>query len=117
MRPPRYRFPDQVRDATWAMAERMVDGGTVVQTPEQLDAWIAGAPDAREPLERGGYGREFTSDDLLPLLHVFVTKLGGTAGPEPTAAAAPPSRNRWLVIAAVAAVLLVIVVLATNALR
>lgn len=92
MRPPRYHFPDEVRTATREMAARSVRDGTVARTPEELDAWIAQAPDVREPLERGGYTTEFTSADLFPLYAVMVEKAGGTA---PQAEAAAPSHTRW----------------------
>ncbi|HEX2090833.1 MAG TPA: hypothetical protein VHG28_00470 [Longimicrobiaceae bacterium] len=110
MRPPRYRFPDEVRSTTRAMATRMVRDGTIARTPEQLDTWISQAPEVQESLERGGWGTEFTSDDLLPLLHVFVAQAGGPA-PE---ADAPPhsSRSRWLIPGVVAAVVIVLVLLA-----
>ena len=105
MRPPRYRFPNEVRETTRTIASRMVGGGDIARTPQELEAWISGAPDVRESLERGGYGREFTADDLFPLLEVFVVKAGGPA-PAPDA---PPrsSRRAWQV--ALAAVLLVVV--------
>ena len=108
MRPPRYRFPNEVRDATRAAASRMVRDGDIARTPEDLDAWIARAPDVREPLESGGYGKEFTAEDLLPLLQVMVERAGGPA-PAPDT---PPrsSRRPWLV--GLAVVLLVLLVVA-----
>lgn len=91
MRPPRYRFPEHVRETTRAMAARMVREGTIPRTPEELDAWIRQAPDAQESLERGGFGTAFTSADLLPLLEVFVVKAGG---PAPKVDAPPPAQRR-----------------------
>lgn len=88
MRAPRYRFPEEVRSATRAMASRMVHEGTIPRTPEELDAWVADAPEVRAPLEKGGYGTAFASADLLPLLDVFVAQAGGPP-PEPDA---PPTR-------------------------
>lgn len=110
MRPPRYHFPDEVRTATREMAVRSVRDGTVVRTPEELDAWILQAPDVREPLERGGYTTEFTASDLFPLYAVMVEKAGG---PAPPAAAAPASRTRWGVgkIAAIALAIAAVIVL------
>ena len=93
MRPPRHRFSDDVRDTAREMAARMARDGIVPDTPEELDAWIAAAPETRAALERGGWGREFTSDDLLPLLHVFAGT-GGAARPVvPTKA---PSMGRLI---------------------
>lgn len=91
MRPPRYHFPDEVRSTTRDMAHRMVSDDTVARSPEELDAWIAQAPDARESLVRGGFGTRFTSADLFPLLEVFVAKAGGVA----PARAAVPARGGW----------------------
>ena len=85
MRPPRHRFSDDVRTTAREMAARMARDGNVPETPEALDAWIAAEPGTRAALERGGWGREFTSDDLLPLLHVF-------AGTEPTARSVVPTK-------------------------
>ena len=114
MRPPRFRFPDEVRSTTRSMASRMVREETIARTPQELDAWIAERPDVREPLERGGYGTEFEADDLLPLLEVFVVQAGGA----PAAASAPGgvSRGRSVVWAIVGvAVLVLAVVLVVNA--
>ncbi len=94
MRPPRHRFSEEVRETTRSMAARMARDGTVPATPEELDAWIARTPDAREPLERGGLGRDFTSDDLLPLLHVFAGTTGAVA--RPTVPTKAPSLGRWI---------------------
>lgn len=108
MRAPRYRFPEEVRSATRVMAERMVQQGTITQTPEELDRWVTEHPDVREPLEEGGYGQAFGAGDLLPLLHVFVAQAGG---PAPEAEAPPPSSNRkWLVAMVVGVALLGIAV-------
>lgn len=91
MRAPRYRFPDEVRSTTRAMASRMVAAGAVARTPEQLEAWISGEPAAKASLERGGYGTSFGAHDLLPLLDVFVVQAGGSPAVE---TAPPPSRRR-----------------------
>jgi hypothetical protein len=69
----------------------MVDEGTVARSPEELDAWIARTPDAREPLVRGGYGTHFDAADLLPLLEHAVARVGGVA----PARAAVPARGGW----------------------
>ena len=110
MRPPRYHFPDEVRTATREMAARSVRDGTVARTPEELDAWIAQAPDLREPLEHGGYTTEFTATDLYPLYEVMVQRAGG---PAPATAAAAPSRTRWStgIVAAIALAIAVAVAL------
>ncbi|MEW5927963.1 MAG: hypothetical protein AB1941_10780 [Gemmatimonadota bacterium] len=90
----------------------MVREGSVPSTPEELDAWIAGAPDAREPLERGGYGRDFAADDLLPLLHVFAAQAGGAA--PSVAQARTTSWNRWALAVALLAVVVVLIALAVS---
>jgi hypothetical protein len=108
MRPPRYRFPDEVRSTTRSMAARMVREGTATDTPEALDGWIAERPEVREPLERGGYGARFTADDLHPLLVVFLAQ----AGVPPAAAdATAESARRWLVWGAVAVAAVVLLAL------
>jgi hypothetical protein len=109
MRPPRYHFPDEVRTATREMAAQSVRAGTVARTPEELEAWIAQAPDLREPLEGGGYTTEFTAGDLFPLYEVMVEKAGGPARVE---AAAPP-RIGWSLrmLAAIALAIAAIVAL------
>jgi hypothetical protein len=113
MRPPRYHFPDEVRTATREMAARSVRAGTIAHTPEELDAWIARAPDVREPLEHGGYTTEFTAADLFPLYAVMVEKAGG---PSPGAAPDVPPLARWsagkLLAIAVAIAVVVALVLA-----
>jgi ferric-dicitrate binding protein FerR (iron transport regulator) len=76
------------------MAAHMARGGTVPETPEALDAWIAATPDARAALERDGYGRDFTSEDLLPLLHVFAGTNGAAA--RPTVPTKAPSLGRLI---------------------
>ncbi|WP_420125906.1 hypothetical protein [Longimicrobium sp.] len=89
MRPPRFRFSNEVRETTRTIAMRMVDDGGIARTPRELDGWIAGAPDERESLERGGYGQEFTAEDLFPLLEVFIVQAGGPAR-EPDTPPEPP---------------------------
>lgn len=112
MRPPRHRFSEEVREATRGMASRMVREGSVPETPEQLDAWIAASPDAREPLERGGYGRDFTADDLLPLLHVFAAQAGAAA--PSVAQLRTTSWNRWALGVALLAIVVVLIALAVS---
>ncbi|HEV2147718.1 MAG TPA: hypothetical protein VGR37_09980 [Longimicrobiaceae bacterium] len=112
MRAPRYRFPDEVRSTTRAMASRMVQEGTIARTPEELDAWISERPDVREPLEKGGYGTAFTSHDLFPLLHVFVLRAGGPA-PE----VVPPRRpsQKWWLLGLLLVLLVVLLLVAVSA--
>lgn len=115
MRAPRYRFPEEVRSTTRAMASRMVDDGAIPRTPEELDAWIAGAPEVRGPLEKGGYGTAFTSADLLPLLDVFVVQAGG---PPREPDAPPPSASRKVPMAGLllaVGVMLLLLLLAVGA--
>lgn len=117
MRAPRYRFPEEVRSATRTIATQMTRDGTVATTPEELDAWLARAPEIRAVYEQGGYGTAFTAADVLPLLEVFVAQRE-----TPTPRAAAKRRRiavRWWVLLAFAAVaaalLLVSVALAARA--
>ena len=111
MRDPRYRFSDDVRVMTRAIALRMVHAGTVAESPEELETWIARTDDVRERLTQGGYGSAFDAGDLFPLFRGFVDK----------ATAAPPARSstgraKWLwigLIAVLAAALVIAVVLAS----
>jgi hypothetical protein len=90
MRAPRYKFPNQVRNATRVMAGRMVQQGRVPHTPEELDRWISEHPDVRAPLVEGGFGSQFDAGDLMPLLEVFVVQAGGTVA---QTEAPPPTRK------------------------
>ena len=113
MRPPRYRFPDEVRSTTRAVASRMVREGAIARTPEELDAWISQAPEVRESLEKGGFGREFTSHDLFPLLEVFVAQAGGST---PSPEASPRRSGRpWLMGALVLVLVLLLLAVAIRA--
>jgi hypothetical protein len=95
----------------------MVSNGTVAQTPEELDAWIANTPDAREVLERGGYNRDFTAHDVFPLLQVFVTQAGGQVAPAGPADEPPLRSSRTWLLAGFLLLVFVILVyaLVTNA--
>jgi hypothetical protein len=114
MRPPRYHFPDEVRDATRSMAAVMVADGSIPETHEQLDRWITERPDTREPMVRGGYGTHFTAEDLFPLLHVMIQKAGG---PAPRSDAPPRASKKPLLIGLVLVALIVLawIVFATTA--
>ena len=106
MRDPRYRFSDDVRATTRAIALRMVHAGTVAESPEVLEAWIARTDDVRERLTQGGYGSAFDAGDLFPLFRGFVAK---------ATAAAPPARSstgraKWLWIGVVVVIVAVMVV-------
>jgi hypothetical protein len=109
MRPPRYRFPEEVRATTRGIASRMIREEGVARSPEQLAAWIAERPEVREPLVEGGYGTAFTAEDLYPLLAAF---LGAAAGPPPEARSPSRSASKWfiwgLIVLLVAAVLLIV---------
>jgi len=98
MRAPRYRFPEAVRSTARRIAAQMVRGGTIAETPEALDAWLAREPEARESLERGGYGSAFTAHDLFPLLQVFIVQAGG---PAPAGEPPPRSKMPWRIVFAV----------------
>ena len=104
MRPPRYRFPNEVRTTARGIASRMVQGDAIAQTPEELDAWISGHPDVLSSLERGGYRSAFGAGDLFPLLLVFVVQAGGSA-PAAEPPAPPSSRRTWLVVLTVGVLL------------
>lgn len=111
MRAPRYQFPNEVRETTRLIAARMTSEGAVAGTPEELEAWIAAAPDVEAPLARGGYRTKFTASDLLPLLQVFA----GTTPPP-----APPEKPatggmRWILASIAVAVVLLAVAFATGA--
>lgn len=113
MRPPRYKFPQEVRETTRAMASRMVEQGSVAHTPEELESWVAEAPVVRESLERGGYGTAFSAHDLFPLLEVFIIQAGGTVARDEPAERTSITRHRMalmvglLLIVAVALAILV----------
>jgi hypothetical protein len=71
----------------------MVQGGQIADTPEQMEEWISHEGDVRETLEDGGYGSEFTADDLFPLLQVFITQAGG---PAPVTEPPPRTYPQWM---------------------
>jgi hypothetical protein len=110
MRPPRYRFPDEVRSTTRSIASRMLQEGTVAQIPEDLERWIAQRPEVRESLESGGYSTAFTAEDLFPLLQVFVTQAGVPA-PEVDDVPHRSSTVRWLVVGLLLLALVVVLLL------
>ena len=112
MRAPRYQFPNEVRETTRLIASRMTSQGAVAGTPEELDAWIATAPDLEPALTRGGYGTKFTAGDLLPLLQVFA---GTTPAPAEPVRPAGSGNLRWLLASVAVAVILVAVLLLTGA--
>ena len=106
MRDPRYRFSDDVRSVTRAIALRMIHAGAVAQSPQELDAWIARTDDLRERLTKGGYGSAFGAEDLFPLFQGFVVK----------ATAPPPRSGRhrvnwvWIAVAFVAVVAIFVLI-------
>ena len=113
MRDPRYRFSDDVRSTTRAIALRTTHAGEVLESPEQLDAWIARTEDLQERLTSAGYRSAFTADDLFPLFQSYVAKASVARS---AAAPRPAARSwRWLWIGAiVAAVIVAIVVVGTR---
>ena len=103
MRDPRYRFSDDVRATTRAIALRMIHAGAVAASPEELEAWIAQTDDVRERLTRGGYGSEFTAGDLFPLFQGSVARATAAT---PTRSAAGP--GRWLRIGLIVAIVAIV---------
>jgi hypothetical protein len=104
MRDPRYRFSDDVRATTRAIALRMIHAGAVAASPEELDAWIARTDDVRERLTNGGYGSAFAADDLFPLFQGSVAR----------ATAATPSRSgagfaKWLWLGLIVVVVAIVI--------
>ncbi|CAN5622056.1 hypothetical protein BH23GEM8_BH23GEM8_21710 [soil metagenome] len=111
MRGPRFRFPDQVRNSTRTIASRMIREGEIARSPEELDAWIVQRPEVHAPLEKGGYGSEFDSSDLFPLLVVFLgPKNAPVEEAEATATGLSRTTLALLVGALVVVVLIVILV-------
>ena len=104
MREARYRFSEDVRSATRAIAVRMIHAGNVASSPEALEAWIARTDDLRETLTDGGYGSAFGADDLFPLFRAFVDK-ATTATPS----RAPAARTRWVWLVSIVFVIAVVV--------
>ena len=101
MREARYRFTDDVRSMTRAIAVRMIHAGTVASSPEELSAWIERTDDLRDKLTDAGYGSKFGADDLFPLFRAFVAK--ATTGSH-----SPPRSNRWLWIGSIVVVAIVV---------
>lgn len=95
MRAPRYRFPDEVRDATRTTAIRMVRENRMARGPADLDAWLTANPELHATMQRGGYGTAFSADDLYPLLQVMMTNAGGQA---PVASAPQRSTPRGMIV-------------------
>jgi hypothetical protein len=112
MRGPRYRFSDDVRATTRAIALRMVHARDVASSPEALAAWIAQTDDVRERLTAGGYGSEFQAADLFPLFQGFVAR--ATAPARSEAARTPAGRWVWIALI-VAGLAIVIAVIASAA--
>ena len=80
MRPPRYRFPDEIRPITRNMAAKMIKQDLVPGSAAQLNIWLEATPAAKEALQKYGWGTKFTSDDLFPLLQVFVANASRAEG-------------------------------------
>jgi hypothetical protein len=113
MRDPRYRFSDQVRASTRAIALRMIHGGEVADSAAQLHEWIMRTDDLRETLTKAGYGSAFTADDLFPLFQGFVAKASPPVAPR---TGGNSSRTLWVgaIITVVIAVVVLGVALAVN---
>ncbi len=105
MREPRYRFSDDVRATTRAVALRMVHARAVAASPEELEAWIAKTDDIRQRLTAGGYGARFTAADLFPLYEGFVTKASAVAPRQPDARG---PRRTWIGLAIGAIIVIVL---------
>jgi hypothetical protein len=105
MRDPRYRFTDDVRASTRAIALRMIHAGGVARSATELDEWIARTDDLRETLMKAGYGSAFTSDDLFPLFQSFVAKASNSTKPR---TGGGPSRQFWIWVFVIAAIAVIV---------
>lgn len=112
MREARYRFSDDVRSATRAIALRMIHAGTVTASPEALGAWIARTDDLREKLTRDGYGSAFAADDLFPLFQGYVARATAAATPAPSGAGR--ARWFWIGLAVVVAAIVIAVIVSSR---
>lgn len=110
MRDPRYRFSDDVRSVTRAIALRMIHAGAVAETADALRIWIEQTEDLRERLVRGGYGSAFDADDLFPLFESYVSKAKASARKVPPKRF-PPALWIALALAAAATAAIVIVMI------
>ena len=113
MREPRYRFTDDVRASTRAIALRMIHAGRVAESAMELDEWIARTDDLRETFMKAGYGSAFTSDDLFPLFQSFVAKATGPAKSRTRSGSSRRVRIWVLVTAAIAVIAFGIAIAAT----
>lgn len=94
----------------------MVRDRQIAQTPEELDSWISRAANIKESLDGAGYGTAFTSDDLFPLLQVFVVQAGGPVRTTTESSARRPVRAWLLGIALLLVLVLLLAVMMTGAL-
>lgn len=112
MRAARYRFSDDVRSTTRAIALRMIHAGAVAESPEELGAWIERTDDVRQRLTNGGYGSAFAADDLFPLFRGFVAKATTSKPTTPTPSHSGAGRARWLWIGVIVVVAIVVAFIA-----
>lgn len=77
------------------MAAQMVREDRVARGPPDLDAWLTSNPELHVTMQRGGYGTEFSADDLYPLLQVMMTNAAGQA---PVASAPQRSTPRGMIV-------------------
>ena len=98
MRGPRYRFSDAVRASTRALALRMIHSGNVAVSSQELAQAIERTEDLRAKLVAGGYGTQFTAEDLYPLYEGAVSRATNVA---PARTASPSKKWPWVLAAAV----------------
>lgn len=112
MRDPRFRFTDEVRTATRAIAARMIHTDTVATSPEALDGWIARTDDLRAMLTNSGYGSAFDAEDLFPLFESYVAKAKPAT---PSRSGAGRSKWLWIGLIVIAAAVIIAVIFASAA--
>jgi hypothetical protein len=109
MREPRYRFSDAIRATTRAIALRMMHAGEIAASPQELREWIDRTEDVRERLAVGGYGQEFSADDLFPLFQGAVAR--ATAAKAGEAKPDSPRRFPMRMMVIVAAIVVAVIVI------